>query len=485
MKSLKKNYAYNLIYQVVTLISPLITAPYIARVLGASNIGRYSYTQSIVAYIILLSTLGTTLYAQREVAFHQGNVHMQSKVFFELLLLRVILGVFGLAAVACLIIFYKEYRILFLIQSLELVANMICIDWFYAGNEEFKVTMVRNLSVRILNIISIFLFVKTNEDLHKYVLILVLGTLIGNFSLWIQIKKSLTRIPVSCLKVFRHLSGSMSIFAAQIAASVYSMLDKTMIGIITTSSYENGYYEQAQKIERIALTVVLALGTVLMPRISKAHSDKDHRGVEESISRSFNYMWFISLPMMFGIIATAPSFIPWFYGEGYEKTITLLQILSVLLLAIGINNITGIQYLMSIKKERIMTYTEIIGGVVNVSLNLVLIRAYASVGAAIASVIAESIIAITQLIYLRNKLNVKKLLIMSCNYLMCSLVMYFVVKFLYHNYLLEPTLFNTMALVITGISVYIVGLIMLKDAFLISVINTIKNKLIISHNFKS
>lgn len=481
MKNLKKNYIYNLIYQIVTMISPLITAPYIARILGAENIGKYSYTQSIASYIILLTTLGTTMYAQREIAFNQGNKRKQTKSFIELIMIRIGCGIFGLFAFLLLVVFYEQYRLLFAIQCIELLANIICIDWFYAGNEEFRITMIRNLIIRILNIICIFIFVKDANDLYKYVLIIVFGTFIGNASLWFKMRRYLTRLSFDNLSIKAHICGSLSVFAAQISASIYSMLDKTMIGIITNSNLENGYYEQAQKIEKIALTFVTALGTVIMPRISKAHSGNNTASVENSIYISFNYMWLIALPMTFGLIATAPSFIPWFYGSGYEKSIIIIQILALLLVAIGINNILGVQYLMATKQEKILTITELVGAVVNVLLNLFLIQKIASVGAAIASVAAEGVIAAVQLFYVRKALDIKKLFSLSVKYLISSIVMLIMIEIFKLIRYSQTTIVDTMFLVIIGVITYFVMLVILHEQFLIG---TIKRMLMVTKNKK-
>lgn len=480
MKNLRKNYTYNLIYQIVAIVTPIITAPYISRILGAENIGKYSYTQSIVSYIILLTTLGTTLYAQREIAFYQGDRKNQTKVFAEILIIRFGLGFLGILALLALILFYKQYRILFIIQSVDLLASMICIDWFYSGNEEFKVTMLRNLFIRIFNVVCIFAFVKTADDLYKYVLIIVFGTFLGNVSLWINVRRKLAKIDLSALSFKSHIVGSLSIFMAQISASIYSMLDKTMIGIITNSTFENGYYEQAQKIEKIGLTFVTALGNVLLPRVSKAFSDEDSKAVEHSLYLSFNYMWLIALPLTFGLAAIAPSFVPWFYGAGYEKTIILIQILAFLLVVIGISNIVGIQYLMATKKERLLTFCEIIGAVVNVVLNLILIPRMASVGAAIASVAAESAVAVAAMMFVRKEIHIKKMLFVSWRYVLASIMMYIVISIMRLSVMYHSTIISTMVLIITGGVVYLVVLILLKEKFLLgnikSVIKSIMKK---------
>lgn len=470
MKSLKKNYIYNLVYQIISIITPFITAPYIARVLGAVNIGKYSYTQSIVAYILLVTTLGTTMYGQREIAFEQQNKQAQTKILIEIVIIRIVLGLIGCITLFFLCRYYKMYSILFAIQSIDVVSNMISIDWFYAGNEEFKTTAIRNILIRIINILGIFTFVKNEGDLFKYILIISISTFAGNSILWLNIRKHISHVSLRNLKLKKHIMGSFSVFAAQVAASIYTMLDKTMLGIITKSDLENGYYEQAQKIEKIALVFVTALGTVIMPKISKAFADDDSNSVEDAICKSFNYMWMIALPMTFGLIAIASSFIPWFYGDGYEKSIILIQILSFLIIAIGISNITGIQYLMATNKEKILTLTVLVGAVVNVLLNLILIYGLQSVGAAIASVAAETAVAVAQLIYVGRQIKIKKILSISKKYLFGSGVMFCIVILVKYTFLGKPRVLDTVILVVIGVITYLVTLMFLKEEFLLGII---------------
>ena len=477
MKSLKKNYIYNLVYQVVAIIAPLITAPYISRVLGPENIGKYSYTQSIIAYVIMLSTIGTTTYAQREIAFRQGDKEKQTKVFTAILFIRSSLSLIGCLVIFLIAFYYKEYAILFAIQAIEIFANVICIDWFYAGNENFKATMTRNLAIRVINVVCIFLFVKNRDDLYKYVLIITLSTLFGNATLWVTLSKYISKIEFKGLEIVGHFRGSLSVFSAQVAASVYSMLDKIMIGLITHSEFENGYYEQAQKIEKIALIFVTALGTVIMPKISKAYADNNEEEVKKSINKSFNYMWFISIPMCFGMISTASVFIPWFFGEEYNKSIVLIQILALLLIAIGINNITGLQFLMSTNKEKLLTESVLVGAVINVVFNLVLISRFQSIGAAIASVIAEFSVAITQLLFIRRIIDVKHFFAMSKNYFISGLLMLAAVLIMKHTYFYRSDIVSIICLVFIGVVSYLIGLLLQRDTIIISIIERVRVKI--------
>lgn len=196
-KSVTKNYIYNLIYQILVLILPLITAPYISRVLGAENIGIYSYTLSISAYFILFGSLGIALYGQREIAYKQKSRYKRSRAFWEILILRTIT-----MAISLLIFYFTfatstQYQIYYKILMLEIVGNCFDISWFFQGMEDFKKTVTRNTIVKLISIICIFSFVKTREDLPIYFIIYVLSILIGNLSLWVYLPKFVKKYQLS------------------------------------------------------------------------------------------------------------------------------------------------------------------------------------------------------------------------------------------------------------------------------------------------
>ena len=271
-KSVKKNYIYNLIYQILVMIIPLITTPYLSRVLGAENIGIYSYTLSITTYFILFGSLGVAMYGQREIAYVQDNKDKRSKTFYEIFIMRII------TLFISLIIFYitfcikGEYNVYYKILILEIIANAIDISWYFQGLEEFKKTVIRNTIVKLISVVCIFVLVKNNNDLNKYFAIYVLSNVIGNLSLWLYIPKYTSKVKLNELKVIRHLKPTIILFIPQVATQIYTVLDKTMIGAIIADKSEVGYYEQAQKIIKLLMTIATSLGTVMMPRIAATYS---------------------------------------------------------------------------------------------------------------------------------------------------------------------------------------------------------------------
>ena len=267
-KSITKNYIYNLIYQILILILPLITTPYVSRVLGAENIGIYSYTISIATYFILFGSLGIAMYGQREIAYLQDQKEKYSKLFWEIVVLRFF--TMSISSIIFYISFVKngEYHMYYKILLLELLANCFDISWFFQGLEEFKKTVLRNIVVKIISIICIFVFVKSYNDLFIYFWIYVLSNLIGNISLWAYLPKYIDKIEISKIDIMKHIRPTISLFIPQIAIQIYTVLDKVMIGTIILDKSEVGFYEQSQKIVKMLLTIVTSLGIVMIPRMA-------------------------------------------------------------------------------------------------------------------------------------------------------------------------------------------------------------------------
>lgn len=478
-KSIAKNYIYNLIYQMLTIVLPLITTPYLSRVLGAENIGIYGYTLSIVTYFVLFGTLGIAMYGQREIAYVQNNQTKQSKTFWEIVITRFI--TLAIASVTFYITFCirGEYTTYYTILLLELLANALDISWYYQGIEDFGKTVVRNLVVKILSLVCIFVFVKTQADLWKYMLIYVLANALGNATMWLYLPKMLQKISLKTLEFKKHIKPVLSLFVPQIATQIYVVLDKTMIGNITNNMSDVGFYEQAQKIVKTAMLVVTALGTVMNSRIANAFAENKKEDVKKYLMQAFNIVWMLGIPITLGIMAVSSNLVPWFYGEGYEPVIQLLIATSPILLAIGLNNVTGIQYLIQTKQQKNYTISVTIGAIVNVIFNFILINLIGTVGAAISSVLAEFTILSVHFIYMRKDIKILDVLKSSIKYLISGLIMYVIVLSI--SKLISSSILNTFILIAIGAIIYFVILLILRDKFLNDIINqvvvTVKNKL--------
>lgn len=474
-KSLKTNYIYNLIYQILIIILPLVTTPYISRVLGAENIGIYSYTLSITTYFVLFGSLGIAMYGQREIAYIRDNEYKKSVVFWEIILLRAITMSISLTLFVFIFANGENYNSYYKILIIEIIANSLDISWFFQGLEEFKKTVTRNIIVKIISVICIFTLIKKTEDLWLYILIYVLSNLLGNLSLWLYLPKHLIKVKLKDLKIKKHIIPIISLFIPQIAMQIYLVLDKTMLGNILGDMSEVGNYEQSQKIIKTALTVVTALGTVVAPRIANIISSNEKEDVEKYLENSFRFVWMLGFPIMLGLIATSRTFVPWFLGEGYKKSISLIMIGAPLIMAIGLNNVTGIQYLIPAKKQKLYTKSVVIAAMLNLAFNLILIPYFKAAGALIASVIAEFSIVVVQLLDVRKDFDIKIILKNSYKYIVSGIIMFIPIYIL--GIFQEPTIKTTLIQIILGGFIYGVVLIALKDDFVFKTIKAFSSKL--------
>ena len=464
-KSIKKNYIYNLLYQILILITPFITTPYLSRVLQADGIGTVSYAESIVSYFTLFAAMGIATYGQREISYVQNSKYERSIVFWNAKIFE-----FITSFIALIIYFifscFQQNKMIYIILSFNILAVFSDITWFFQGLEEFGKIVSRNVFFKIINILYIFVFIKSKDDLLLYVFGIAFFLFISNMSLWGYLPKYICRIGKENIKPFKDMKVILSLFIPTIAVQIYTVLDKTMIGAITKSSFENGYYEQALKLSRMILTIVTALGTVMIPRIGYHFGKGEKEKVKDFMYRGYRFVWFLGIPLCFGLLGTASNFVPWFYGPGYGKVEILLKTLSFLILAIGINNVTGMQYLIPTKRQNVFTLTVLIGAVLNCLLNLLLIARYQSIGAAIASVAAEMTIAFVQLWIVRKELSLRKIIISCSHYLIAGCIMLFFLNLLGNVFI--PSVFYTFLMVIIGAVIYFLILFIIKDDFFIN-----------------
>ena len=477
-KSIGKNYIYNVIYQMFILLVPLITTPYISRVLSVEGIGIYSFTYSIATFFSLLAELGSFAYARREIAYCQDNKEKRSTIFWETFILRII------TTTVCLVLYFiyiinSKYFIIGLIQMIYIIATVFDITWFFQGMEDFGKIVIRNSAVKIIGMIFIFAFVKSENDLIIYILGLAIIYLIGNIVTWSNISKYVQKIHFKNLNPLRHLKGTINLFIPNMASQVYLLLDKTMLGFLTIDNIENGYYEQAQKIIKMTWTFLTTFSAVMSPRIAYLYMKNNKDDLNNYMRKSFNIMWLLSSVLGFGIVSVANNVVPWFLGNEYSKVITLLTIFSFILFPIGIASVTGTQYLVTLKKHRIYTLSIVIGAIFNFTMNCYLIPRYYSIGAAISSVLAEILIVIIQIIYIVyyiKEIKMKDIFSYAWQYILAGLIMFMCLKVI--SLSMSSNIYNSILLILIGGIIYFIILVILKNKIVLEEINKIKKFLI-------
>lgn len=478
-KKLGINYILNLSYQIIAIIIPIITTPYISKVLGVSGVGEYSFTYSIANYFSLFAAMGFATYAQREIAKYRDNIYKTTITFWEIFIVKLITSLFSILLNILLIHYkvYGKYNILMVWWNVLIISTAIDINYLFQGLEEFGKIVYKNILVKIIALFLIFIIVKKPTDVWKYIVIYSTSILLGNLSMWGHCKKYLIVIHFRNLKPWKHLLPSLKLFIPTIATSIYAYLDKTMIGLLANNpDLENGCYEQAEKIVKMATTIIISLGTVMIPRNTSLYNNGKIDELKKNIYFASNYVWAIGLPIMFGIIALASSIVPWFLGTEFEKSIIIMRVLSPIVLFMGFGNVFGLQYLVPVKKDNQWSRCIILGLVVNILINSMFIPSYFSIGAAIGTVLAEGTVCLGMAIISKDFISLKKVILQAKNYLFASICMFVFITIF--EYKLLPNLLNTFLLVGVGIIVYFSVLLLLKDEFINLFLKRIKNKLV-------
>ncbi len=458
------NYIYNTAYQFLNLLAPLITAPYISRVLGAQGVGIYSYAQSIATYFVLIGAVGTSIYGQREVAYVQDDPEKRSQLFWQITIFR-----FCTVFICTVFYFFTfgihgEYSMVSQILTIEVAATALDVSWFFGGMENFRVTALRNIVMRLLGIVLIFALVKTKSDLPVYAFCMTAPMVIGNASLWISLPKHLVKVKVDLKGILKHLKPALLLFVPQLAIEIYTVLDKTMLGIFGSDMAQVGYYNQAERTVRISLQLITSLGTVMLPAMSFAFAKGEMETVKKSIRQSFRFVFMIGFAMLFGIAAVADRFVPLFFGDGFTPVSYLMMLLSPILILSGTSNVIGHQYLLPTKQQTAYAISVITGTVVNFILNIILITKYDAVGAALATVLAELSVTLMQIFFTRKQLDFKACFAPALKYLICGVIMGL---FVYGMGFLFDAGWGTLILqIFAGVVIYLVELIITKDALL-------------------
>lgn len=474
MKSLRRNYIYNLIYQVVLVISPLITTPYISRVLGAANIGIYSYAESIFTYFKMVAELGIGLYGQRELSYVRDDKEKRTQVFWETKALEFITSIVAMILYLGFAATQKEFS-LYLVLLFGLLSGMFDIVWFFYGMEEVGKIVGRNLILKVVGISYIFLFVKTTDDLLVYAFGNMFFLFLSNLSLWLFLPKYISFPNWKEIHPLRNLKVSVALLLPTVTTQLFSAIDKTMIGRLTSNSLENGYYEQALKVERLALMVVTSVSVVLIPRIGYYFSNKNKEMLEHYMYKGYRVVWMISIPMCMGLIGVSGNMVPWFFGAGYGPVRPLLCVLSFMVILMGINCINGSQYLIPTKRESLCTKIVWSGALINLLFNIFLIPKMYAMGAVIASVMSELITLIVYFYFIRNELSIIKIMLCGTKYWGSGAVM--LVVLIVESRFFDPSVINTIIMIVTGAVTYGFVLLVLKDEMIIDMIDSLLRKL--------
>ena len=480
-KSIRVNFIYNVINTVSGLIFPLITYPYVFRILLADGVGQVNFYNSIISYITLLTGLGIPLYGIREIARVRDDIKELTQTTVEILSLNLLLNIVGYVVVFILCFTVEDIRQdypLFLLLSISIILTTIGCPWFYNGIEDFKFVTLRGIAVRIICTVFLFVAVKTKQDLYWYGLYYVLvstGNYIVNF-LFLRKRISVGLIKWSDLNIGKHIKPALAVFIFNLITSIYLNLDKLMLGFIKDAQAV-GYYTAATQLSHVFLTLATALGAVMLPRSSNLIKTGQIEEFYRLSNKSYNFILMLTMPFCFGCMVMSPVLIHLFCGPSYEPSITTLKIICPIIVALGMSNLIGMQMLYPLGKINIVTISTCVGAALNLVLNLCLIPLLAQDGAAIATVAAEVSVTTTQIVLARkyicfNPISKEFLRYFSSAFVM-SVVCFFIIQ------IRTPDILLLFVVPFIGALVYLSILLIFKDKLVIEIFNTLKLK--ISH----
>ncbi len=407
VKSQNKNFLYNIIYQLLTFLVPLITVPYISRILGAENVGIYSYTYSVVSIFMLFGMLGINNYGSRTIARVRDNKENLSKTFLSIYFMQIIFNFFAIIIYSVYILFFvKNYRTVYLIQSIFLISICFDINWFFFGMEKFKITITRNLIIKVISVLFVFIFVKNKQDINIYTFIMAFSTLLSQIFLVILLPKYIKLKKIKMFEILSHFKEILYLFIPVMAFGIYKIMDKTMIGLLSSVT-QVAYYEYAEKLMNIPTAIISALGTVMLPHMSYI-VQKDVEHYKKTIYDSIKLVSKLATIMCLGLILVSKDIVAILYGNEFESSGLILIFLSFTIIASSCANVIRTQYLIPLKKDKIYILSTLVAAIVNLILNIIFIRRYAAIGACIGTIISEFIVMFYQIIATKKELDYYK-----------------------------------------------------------------------------
>lgn len=412
-----------MIYQVLTILTPLLTTPYISRVLGTEGVGEYSYAYSIANYFVMFALLGVNNYGNRAIAMAKDSKEKMCHTFWEIYCFQLALDIFICIVYSIYILVVCDNKTLGGVMILFVISGALDINWLFFGLEEFKTTVVRNIVIKLLSVACVFVFVKNKEDVWIYSLIYAGSALASQLFLWTVVKKYIYFVKPSLSEIKQHIKPNLVLFIPVLAISLYTIMDKIMLGMITNKS-EVGYYESCERILQLPLGFINALGTVMLPRISHMLVNKQDEKTQQYLEKSLLFAMFLSSSISFGIMGVSREFVPLFFGDGFEKCIWVFQALMPSCLFLSFANVIRTQFLIPNKKDKVYVVSVIAGAVCNLIINALSIPFLGAIGASIGTLIAQAVVCFVQCFYIRHEIAIKMYLYETIPFLFAALIMH-------------------------------------------------------------
>lgn len=463
-----------MIYKLLDALFPLISATYTAHVLLAGGIGKVSYAQNIVQYFVLIASLGIPNYGIREIARRRADKEQTDKVFSELFVINflstVLCAIVYYTAVFCLPYFRSRMEIS-LAAGLLILFNVFHVEWFYQGQNAFRYIACRSFVVKLLSLFALFVFVRTEADYIRYLLIICFSTGANYIVNMVQLKKFNISIRLRGLNLRTHMKPIFILLGTTIAIELYTMLDTTMLGIMC-SEESVGYYTNAMKLVKIVITIITAIGGVLLPHLSTCYMQGDYQACSDVVRKVFHVMFFLFLPCCVGLFFVSDVLVVVLFGSSFAPAGETMRIASLLTLTLGFSNLFGTQVLLTFGEEKKLLLCTIVGAVSNVGMNLCFIPRYQQNGAAVSSVISELLVTILCVLFAGKyiTLSLEKDIIVKT--VVSTAIMGAVVWFIMQAQM--DMLLQLVVAVLAGAAVYLVMNLLLRNRMIKDLLSVVK-----------
>ena len=451
----KQNYLYNIVYQLLVLVLPLITAPYLSRVVGSDGIGVYSYTQAFAHYFVIVAMLGVNNYGNREIARVSDDENRKSTTFWEIYTIQIVLSaVMGIGYVLYLLIAKPDNALIYGLQLLYVISAAFDINWYFFGVQKFKLTVIRNAVIKALTTCCIFIFVKSKNDLWLYTGIIAGGTLLSNLAVWPFLLREVQFKRICWKNTVRRIKPNVVLFIPVIAVSLYNVMDKLMLGWFCDYS-EVGFYTYALRIVEVPVAVIVALGTVMMPHVSNLMSKGKHKECAQLFDKAMRFVLFMSIAFAFGMANLAPIFSDWYYGADFARCGLFMIWLTPMIVFKCWANLIRTQYIIPKGYDKIFILSVSVGALCNLILNILLIPGLQGFGAIIGTLVAEFSVCAIQTWKTAPEINFKPYFMELLVFIGIGLTMCIVMSVMKNFLDSRNPLSELLTLFLTGLTVYV------------------------------
>lgn len=480
--SILKNHIFNVVIQIINIIFPLISIPYLTRIFGPNILGKINFANSVVQYFVMIASVGIPLYSIREISKRRENIYEVRKFMKEIVFLQVSFTIISFVMfLVCItkIELFKNDIVIYLLLSLQIISNCFNFNWFIQGIEKYKYIAITNFFSKFINLALILILVKSKQNYYEYAFIIgfcSLFTVIINMIVCIYLLKEFEykdKIIIKFNNVKKHLYPIIIFFLSNIAINIYTSMDQIMLGFMSGEE-SVGYYSISMRIVKIILSFVTSISVLMIPRISNSIENNRIDDVEYYINLSINLVYIISIPCVFFIFAVGKELLLVFLGKEFIKSIFVFKIISILLIVIGLSNIFGMQVMIPYGMEKKFTIIITIAAIINLILNLILIPKLSYLGTSISTLIAECIVTYLMYKEVKEKITNKSYAKIPYKMLISSIIFYMFIKcFIVPNFSSNIEILIISAPI--AVLIYFISLIILKEKFLLYILNSIKS----------